>query len=104
MARFNDDAMAALEEIVSRFGDEPDWIGERVSKIKGGLEDDVDLSAYEPKEKYNNLMKAYTHILMGMNDIPVEDVQKANEESGGETPAEEPAAEEITSIEDIFDD
>lgn len=101
MAKFNEEAMAALEEIVNRFGDDPEWIGERVGKIKTGLVDEFDESKYMPMEKYQNLMKAYTHILMGINDIVVDGVE-GTETKEEKKPEKEP--EEINSIEDLFDD
>lgn len=111
MAKFNDDALAAIEEIVARFGDEPDWIGERIGKIKGGLVDDeVDLSGYTPNEKYETLMKAYTHALLGLNDIKVDVVETEKEDDSADTDSDEGGSEDdynpedIKTVEDIFDE
>lgn len=110
MAKFNDDALAAIEEIVARFGDEPDWIGERIGRIKGGLVDDeVDLSGYTPNEKYETLMKAYTHALLGLNDINVDGVETEKEDDSAGTGSDKDGAEEdfdpeeVKTVEDIFD-
>lgn len=98
MAKFNEAASAAIDEIVARFTDDPDWIGERIMALRNGLVDDeVDLSGYVEKDKYDKLMTAYSHILQGIQDAVEEDDEKKAKEE-----AEKLSDDEITTIEDVF--